>query len=158
MNTINELEKFYEKSADGVKICIKCNWYQYGEKSTKFFFNLEKKWVIGSTMKKLLNHQPPEITNAADIKLSLKNLFENLFKKKCNKGNSDIALLNSIQLSTISIESLNNCKSVVIEKNLLAALKSMPNNRTPGNDGFSKKIYKTFWDEIKGVFINSLRK
>ena len=27
----------------GVKIRNECSWYQYGEKSTKFFYGLEKK-------------------------------------------------------------------------------------------------------------------
>ena len=31
----------YEKHANGVKIS-KCEWYEFGEKSSKFFFNLEK--------------------------------------------------------------------------------------------------------------------
>lgn len=46
MNTKNELLKFYEKIADGVQIRSKCDWHQYGEKSTKFFLNLEKKRAI----------------------------------------------------------------------------------------------------------------
>ena len=56
MNTKNELLKFYEKIADGVQIRSKCDWHQYGEKSTKFFVNLEKKRAIGGTVKKLLNY------------------------------------------------------------------------------------------------------
>ena len=52
MNTKSELLKFYEKIADGVKIRSKCDWHQYGEKSTKFFLNLEKKRAIGGTVKK----------------------------------------------------------------------------------------------------------
>ena len=55
MNTKNELLKFYEKIADGVQIRSKCDWHQYGEKSTKFFLNLEKKRAISGTVKKLLN-------------------------------------------------------------------------------------------------------
>ena len=35
--TKRKLEKIYHKYAEGVKICIKCSCYQYGEKSTKFY-------------------------------------------------------------------------------------------------------------------------
>ena len=38
-----DLELIYERIAEGVKIRSKCQWYEEGEKSTKFFLNLEKK-------------------------------------------------------------------------------------------------------------------
>ena len=37
-----ELENIYDKKAEGAKLRCKCEWYQHGEKSTKFFLNLEK--------------------------------------------------------------------------------------------------------------------
>ena len=37
-----ELENIYDKKAEGAKIRSKCEWYQHGEKPTKFFLNLEK--------------------------------------------------------------------------------------------------------------------
>ena len=33
----------------------------------------------------------------------------------------------------------------------------MPNNKSPGNDGLSKEFYEPFWEDIKDVFINSLK-
>ena len=38
------------------------------------------------------------------------------------------------------------------------ALKSMSNNKSPDNDGLSKQFYEAFWEDIKDVFINSLKK
>ena len=38
-----ELEKIYDKKAEGAKICSKCEWYQHGEKPTKFFQTLKNK-------------------------------------------------------------------------------------------------------------------
>ena len=37
---------------------------------------------------------------------------------------------------------------------LFVALKSMPNNKSPGNDGLSKGFYEAYWEDIKDVFIN----
>ena len=34
----------------------------------------------------------------------------------------------------------------------------MPKNKSPGNDVLTKKVYETFWDELKIPFIVSLRK
>ena len=33
----------------------------------------------------------------------------------------------------------------------------MPSNKSPGNDGLSKEFFETFWEEIKDVYINSLK-
>ena len=38
--TRSEFEKIYDKVAEGVKIHSKCSWYQNGEKSRKYFYEL----------------------------------------------------------------------------------------------------------------------
>ena len=38
----------------------------------------------------------------------------------------------------ISDENCTICEAEITEANLLVALKSIPNNKTPGNDGLSK--------------------
>ena len=36
-------------------------------------------------------------------------------------------------------------------------MKSMENDKSPGNDGLTKEFYVTFWDDIKATFISSLK-
>ena len=40
---------------------------------------------------------------------------------------------------------------------LFEALKGIPNNKFPRNDGLIKEFYETFWDELKDSFINSIK-
>ena len=35
-------------------------------------------------------------------------------------------------------------------------MKSMKNNKTPGNDGLTKEFYETFWDELKTLVMKSV--
>ena len=35
-------------------------------------------------------------------------------------------------------------------------MKSYSNNKSPGNDGLTEKLYETFWEELKQPFVNSL--
>ena len=38
----DELNDIYEEISNGIKIRSRCNWYALGEKSNKYFLNLEK--------------------------------------------------------------------------------------------------------------------
>ena len=38
----DELNYIYEEISNGIKIRSLCNWYELGEKSNKYFLNLEK--------------------------------------------------------------------------------------------------------------------
>ena len=66
---------------------------------------------------------------------------------KCHKGRSFINLsniLNSTDLLCLTYEQKDYCEIELGEKQLFNALKSMPNNKTQGNDGLSKKFYEAF--------------
>ena len=65
--------------------------------------------------------------------------------------------LSDIHLPTISDDNYNMCEAETTEDNLLVALKSIPNDKAPGNDGLSKEFYETFWEDIKDIFINALK-
>lgn len=98
--------------------------------------------------KKVIN-RVTEIKNAADISSFLKKLVENSFKKYARKSYPDI----SASLSTVNlphIKSFDYCKNDLTNENL-AALNSIPNNKTPGNFGFSKYLNKTFSVDLKDV-------
>ena len=41
----NNIEEIYQEKANGIKIS-KCDWYKFGEKSSKFFLNLSKATCI----------------------------------------------------------------------------------------------------------------
>ena len=99
------------------------------------------------TIKTLLDDYK-EITTPSEISLTLKTFDENLFQKTIAKSISDIEMfLSDIQLPTISDENYTICEDQVTEDNLLVTLKSMPNNKTPGNDGLSKEFNETFWED-----------
>ena len=50
----SELQEIYEKFVEVSKARSKCTWYEEGEKSTKFFLNLEKKRALQGQIRKLI--------------------------------------------------------------------------------------------------------
>ena len=65
--------------------------------------------------------------------------------------------LGNISLPVINNDFFNFCENDLNENEFLISLKSMQNNKTPGNDGLTKEFYETFWNEIKYVFLKSLK-
>lgn len=48
-----KLEVFYEEKLQGIIICVQARWHEHGEKSMKYFLNLEKRNHIKKHMQKL---------------------------------------------------------------------------------------------------------
>ena len=46
----NKLNKIYEQKFNGIRLRSKCDWYEYVEKTSKFFLNLEKSRVAQSAI------------------------------------------------------------------------------------------------------------
>ena len=55
----NKLDKIYEQKINGIRIRSKCDWYEYGEKSSKFFHNLEKTRATQSTIRNITKYKKP---------------------------------------------------------------------------------------------------
>ena len=84
--------------------------------------------------------------------------YEQLFKKTiCNVNSKIVSFLDNISLPVINNDYFNLFENDLTEDELLISLKSMQNNKTPGNDGLTKEFYEAFWNEIKHVFLKSLK-
>ena len=66
--------------SDVMKIRIKFEWYDIGEKSTKFFLNLGKKRGVHNRIRKLIVIEK-EITNPKEISNNIKVFCETFFRQ-----------------------------------------------------------------------------
>ena len=74
-----ELDSIYDHIAEGIRIRSKCDWYEHGEKSSKFFLNLEKKRGNQNQIRKLIIDEK-EIDGDVEIlkkksEVSMKNFY-----------------------------------------------------------------------------------
>ena len=125
----------------------KCNWYENGEKSTKFFLNLEKYRTSKGCLPTIIVNKK-ELNESQQIDGALYNFYQTLFKvklpipEKCMQG-----FLNENQ-TPIS-------ERAITESELLKALPSMNNDKSPGNGCITKKFQAKFWDVVKEPFCAS---
>ena len=140
----NRLDQIYKEKANGVKIRSKCDWYEFGEKSSKLFYNLEKQHALLNQVRTLL-YGEKEVAHKHIINQELECFYKNLFTEKSEFQNEDInAYLSQINILILTKEQSQTCEGPITEYELLNALKSMPNNKSPG-----KEFYESFWEEIK---------
>jgi len=64
------------------------------------------------------------------------------------------SLLN-LNIPKLSAEDKNKCDDVLTMDECTSALKELPNNKSPGSDGFASDFYKLFWSDIKCLVFNS---
>ena len=153
----NEINEIYEDISNGIKIRSKCEWYEFGEKSNKFFLNLEKSRAKQNTLRKL-NFKDNETDDLSLINSEIYKFYKKLFQKNENvKEASMCKLLSDLEVPTLSDEQKNSCEGNLTEKEIYDSLISFENNKSPGNDGFTKEFYVTFWEDIKEIFLNSLQ-
>ena len=62
------------------------------------------------------------------------------------------AYLDNIPLPKLTNEQTLSCEGIISEDEVFKSLKSIDNNKSPGNDGLSLGFHECFWDEIKSRF------
>ena len=149
----NKLDKIYEQKINGIRIRSKCDWYEHGEKSSKFFLNLEKTRSTQSTIRNITKDKK-NLTCHKKINQELFDFYKGLFSENLNVSKNEIMQF----LNLVSIPQLTeDCEFILSEKDLLLVLNSMPNNKSPGNDGLTKELYEVFWEDLKTPLISSFK-
>ena len=121
-----------------------------------FFLNLEKTHTKENTLRNLVS-RGREVNDLSLINSEIFHFYENLFRKDQNINENSIGdLLSDISVPFLSEEQKNVCEGVLTEKELSDSLASFENNRSPGNDGFTKEFYISFWEDLKDIFLISL--
>ena len=69
-----ELNEIYEDVSKGIKIRSRCNWYELGEKSNKYFLNLEKYRASQNVLHKICV-ESQEITNLQNVNSAICEFF-----------------------------------------------------------------------------------
>ena len=99
------------------------------------------------------------MTDKNNINQEFDCLYKNFFTEKSKFQKEDInAYLRQINISILMEEQSQTCESPITESELLNALKSISNNKSPGDDGLTKESYETFWEEVKISLCNSITK
>ena len=140
-------EKLLEKIR-GIMFRSRVQWYEEGEKNTKYFFSLEKARYNAKTCYKLLDGEGVEVNDTKRILDMQREFYLDLYKE-----DADVEFNLKNNYSLYVPQKVKDVQNIQINfKDLEDAIKSMNNNKTPGEDGLPVDFYKVFWTHLKGVF------
>ena len=147
----------YEKT-NGILLRSKAVWIESGEKNTKYFLNLEKRNYNTKNIKSLITSENTEISKLSEIIQEKKKFYENLYDSKLLKNQTN-DFLNQLEIDK-EIPKLNEVEKNICDEFLTIqecgkALSLLPNNKSPGSDGYTTNFYKFFWPDIKNIVFDS---
>ena len=139
------LENLLNHRTAGFILRSKTKWFEEGEKSSKFFLNLEKKKSIQNTIQVVIENDVT-LTDETEISNNIKSFYKRLFEKK-NVAECS-SFLSGLNLTTLNEDQREICELPFSEEDLKTTLDSMENDKSPGNDGLTKEFYSEFWPTI----------
>ncbi|KAK3604125.1 hypothetical protein CHS0354_001121 [Potamilus streckersoni] len=87
--TLEKLEKMKaalkesrKKYIEGVILRYKARWYEFGEKSTRYFLNLEKRNYVNKTIKEIILDDGTKLSDQIDILEAQNQSYMELYKSR----------------------------------------------------------------------------
>ena len=145
------LESFYDHKTKGIIIIrARARWHENGEKSKKYFLNLEKRNHVKKHIRKLNINSTIE-TDPTCILMEQERFYRELYKSSYrdqNVAQNISSFLSELNIPKLSEEQKRSCEGRISSEECVRLLDSFHNNKTPGNNGIPIEFYKTFWNLI----------
>lgn len=144
-----ELRSIYEHKGKAAIFRSKCRWIEKGERSTKYFFNLEKRNYNKKTISELRLQDETTTNNEKLILESIESYYEDLYTSDNTFSQTDYdELVNDLQIPTLSDEDRDNLEGLLSYEECEKVLETFKSDKAPGEDGFTAEFYKFFFDML----------
>jgi hypothetical protein len=144
---LNAILEFEKEETDKRAFNAKTEYYEQGEKSTKFFY---KKMKANASKTNIVsfNDGNAVLTEEKDKQDYAKRYYADIYKSNTKVNDQDPFLRrlkkNCVKITNTQSDSIN--KEITLEELKLAMLDAHTIDKAPGDDGIPTSVYKTFWD------------
>lgn len=140
------LEEIAEYKTKGLILRSQARWFEKGEKSTKYFLQMESRNKIKKTATKLQKDDGSYTTDGKEILQMQAQFYQTLYSRKDFKSHDEVqAYVRTVNMPELSTEDSKSCEGQLSVDECKAALKEFKSNKSPGNDGITAEFYKKFW-------------
>jgi glutamyl-tRNA reductase len=87
-------------------------------------------------------------TNTTEIQELIRDNFENIYSNKFENLEEMGRFLETYSHPKLNQEDINHLNRSITQKEIEAAIKSLPKKKSPGPNGFTAELYQTFKEEL----------
>ena len=146
-----ELECENDYATQGAILRTRSNYYEQGEKNSKYFFALEKRLAKSKTMNNVFDENNSLINQERQILAQQAKFYKTLYTKDSNTSFKDNYLPKPERL--VSKDENERMESELTLEEVGVALKQMKNQKAPGLDGIPADLLKIFYGRIKFLLL-----
>ena len=149
----SDLHAIEVEESQGAIIRCKIKEIELGEKSTKYFFALEKFRHKCNDIKMLKCDDGSIANTSPDILKEGFKFYSKLFcNEPCNNISEQDEFIDNIT-SSLNSEDVSICSNPITLDDLEKALSEMENNKSPGSDGLTREFYRFFFVELGSILL-----
>ena len=138
-----KLKQLELKDLEATKIRMKAQFLE-GERSTRFFYSLEKSQKADQTIRVLTKDNLDIVSEPQDLLKETHKFYKTLFTAQPCDAHARTKFLNCA-IPKLPDDARKSCEGLITEEELCEAVKAMENNKSPGCDGLTSNFYKHFW-------------
>ena len=141
--TKEKLKQLDLKDLEATKIRAKAQFMEEGEKSTRYFFSLEKSRKANQTIRILTKDNLDTVTETRDLLSETRAFYKKLYSAETCDENAQETFLNAT-IPNLPEDARNSCEGELTEEELRKAVTAMELDKSPGIDGLTTNFYKHF--------------
>ena len=147
-----DLEDLLNKKVEGIIFQSKSRWYAEGERSTKYFLNLEKNRAGAKSCLSPYDDQNQLQTDPDKIMRIQCSFYQELYSES-----SEVKFSLKNEHNMTIPEELKDEENFCIQE-LDEVVTTMAKNKSPGPDGICAEFYQKFWNLLRTPLYNALCK
>ncbi|PIK62474.1 pol-like protein [Apostichopus japonicus] len=145
-----QLDETTRADIRGAALRSRIKWFEEGERSSKFFLNLEKSRQSKKVMRQILTDEGAIINDQDDIIHEQSRFYRTLYTAEPSVSIQSEVLLSQLS-KTLSEPDSQSCEGDISATELQKSLFDMESSKSPGLDGLTVEFYKEFWDVLGEV-------
>ena len=148
----DKIKEYEYKQLNGARLRAKVQEIEQGERCTSYFVNLEKQRANNKIMNCLLTEDGTLVETQDEILKETTNFYKRLYTSEKTNDLAQDYLLNNLK-QTLTDEDNDSIEGEITLNEILIAIKSLANEKSPGCDGFTAGFYKTFSNVISNDLV-----